>query len=358
MRLLALIESPDHVCYRYRVQAFEGALRRAGVSIIAEPIESSLFGRLRQFHRAREFDAVLVQRKLLPGWQLRLLRRSAARLIFDFDDAVLYRDSYSPKGPNSVLRARRFAAVVGAADAVVAGNSFLVDCARRAGAPADRIRRIPTCINLEDYPDHEDRPPQGSGDLVWIGSSSTLHGLERERSLWERLGKEIPGLAMRVVCDRFPEFQGVAIVKILWRRETEARELAQGGIGVGLLPDDPWSRGKCGLKILQYQAAGLPVVANPVGAHREMIRPGFDGFLASTPDEWIAAIRSLRDDEPARRSMGAAARLNVESNYSTNVWAGAFVEAVTGNVRRGLDASDVPLGRRRARTGSPTTSTK
>ena len=69
-----------------------------------------------------------------------------------------------------------------------------------------------------------------------------------------------------------------------WSRETETAELAEGDIGIAYMPDDSWSLGKCGLKVLQYMAAGLPVVANPVGVHREMIVHGETGFLADTPE--------------------------------------------------------------------------
>jgi glycosyltransferase involved in cell wall biosynthesis len=357
MRLLALVEARDHVCYRYRVRAFEPALARAGVALVQEPLEPGAVGRWKQLRRAREFDAVILQRRLLPGWQLTLLRRNSRRLIFDFDDAVLYRDSYSTKGSYSGRRARRFGRTVNVVDFVIPGNPFLADCAVQAGAGPDRVQVIPTCIDLDLYPACGGRPGPAAAELVWIGSSSTLNGLEQERGLWERLGAEIPGFTMRIICDRFPEFRGVSVVKVPWSRETEARDLARSGIGVGLLPDDPWSRGKCGLKILQYQAAGLPVIANPVGAHLEMVRPGINGCLASSPEEWISAVRGLSGDEPARRALGLAGRRQVEASYSTRVWAEAFVEAVTGGRRRsgGLTA---PAGRGRTRPGTLAPSTK
>jgi len=358
MRLLALVEARDHVCFRYRIEAFEPALRKAGVSLHQEPIEARTLGRLAQLRNARHFDAVILQRKLLPGWQLSLLRANARRLIFDYDDAILFRDSYSPKGQNSSWRARRFGRIVTSADAVLAGNRFLADCALARGAKTDRVQILPTCIDLKRYPDPRSmRPKVALGpELVWIGSSSTLNGLERERSLWERLGAEIPGLRMKVICDRFPRFQGVSVIEVPWSQEGEARELATSGIGIGLLPDDPWSRGKCGLKILQYQAAGLPVIANPLGAHKEMIQPDLNGFLASSPEEWISAIRTLAHDEGTRRRMGDAGRLQLETSYSTKAWADAFVDAVTG--RRASQGSSPHVLRGASRIGIGATSAK
>src|SRR3954451_11960497 len=185
MKALALVEARDHVCCRYRVRAFEGALAASGWSLTIDPLATNLLHRLHQLGRASRFDSVLLQRKLLPGWQLRELRRRTRHLIFDFDDAVLYRDSYDRRGPHHHRRFERFRRTVQAVDAVIAGNRFLADCGLEAGAHPDRVRVIPTCI----APNHvAPAKRQGPGlDLVWIGSSSTMAGLERQRSLWERI---------------------------------------------------------------------------------------------------------------------------------------------------------------------------
>src|SRR6516164_6014168 len=116
MRLLALVDSPDHVCCRYRIKAFEPALNRRGWSLSCQALRRGPIARIRQLADAGEFDAVVLQRKLLPSWELAVLRRHTRRLAFDFDDAVLFRDSYDRRGPYSARRERRFAATVGAAD--------------------------------------------------------------------------------------------------------------------------------------------------------------------------------------------------------------------------------------------------
>ena len=100
------------------------------------------------------------------------------------------------------------------------------------------------------------------------------------------------------------------------------------------LPDDLWSRGKCGLKVLQYQAAGLPVVANPVGCQAEMIRPGENGFLATTPDEWVDAVRQLAGDPELRRRMGRPAAGASRRTTRSSAWAETFVDSVTGGAPR------------------------
>ena len=146
---------------------------------------------------------------------------------------------------------------------------------------------IPTCVDPLLYPVARG---EGPAELVWIGSSSTLQGLEQSRPIWQRVAETIPGLKLRMICDRFPESFPLAIIPVAWDEQNEAREIARAQIGISWIPDDQWSRGKCGLKVLQYQAAGLPVVANPVGAHREMIQDGQTGYLATTAGEWTDAL--------------------------------------------------------------------
>jgi hypothetical protein len=341
MNLLALVESPDHVCCRYRIRAFAPALEEAGCSLACEGLKHGIVARSRQLAGAARFDVVIVQRKLLPRWQLGILRGAARRLVFDFDDAVLFRDSNDPRGREDPRRRRRFIAMMGAADTIVAGNDYLADCALRSGARVEDVHVIPTCVDPRRYPvaRHEPDRSVGHAELIWIGSSSTLQGLEQPAAIWSALAAAVPGIRLRVICDRFPRDFPIPVVPVRWAEADEARQLAAGQIGISWLPDDPWSRGKCGLKVLQYQAAGLPVVANPVGSHSEMIRPGVNGYLATEPAEWVEAVRCLAGDHGLRRRMGEAARLGVETDYSVSAWSETFVHSMTGGPCPGATVS-------------------
>ena len=104
MKLSALVEGVDHVCYRYRIEAFAWALAERGLRLEAVPLRRGTLGRIRQLRAAGRADVVILQRKLLPIWQLRLLRRAARRLIYDFDDALFQRDSYHRKAAASWQR--------------------------------------------------------------------------------------------------------------------------------------------------------------------------------------------------------------------------------------------------------------
>lgn len=337
MRALALVDHYDHVCCRYRIRAFEQDLRRRGGEIDYRAIAKNPIDRIAQMRAADQYDVVILQRKLLSGFHLRILRKRARRLVYDFDDALAYRDSNDARGPHCGRRARRFSRIVKAADAVIAGNAFLAGLARDFGANANHVVRIPTCVDPENYPNvpsGSDRRTSGF-DLVWIGSGATLRSLDEKREVWRRLGEcdRAPRVRLKVICDRFPTYPPLEVVNVRWNALTEASELAASDAGVSVLPNDLWSEGKCGLKVLQYQAAGLPVVANRWGVHAEMVVPGVTGLLADTPGEWFDAVRALAEDRESAWAWGRSARLSVAEKYAPRVWAEAFAGALFGGMR-------------------------
>ena len=324
MDLVALVKDPDHVCCRYRLEAFRASLARAGHALSLCVLPRRWWGRLSLYASLRGKN-VIIQRQLLAGWELGILRRQARRLIYDFDDAVFLRDSYSRKNLHHPRRLRRFAATVAACDAVVAGNNFLAEQAGR-WCPPGRIRVIPTCVDPSRYRTRAMEPTGDGKELVWIGSSSTLQGLEQAAPMLESLGREVPGLRLRVICDRFPRFEHLEVIRCPWSAAREADDLAGGDIGISWIPDDLWSRGKCGLKVLQFMAAGLPVIANPVGVHPEMIRHGETGYLAATFEEWRGAVVRLSRDAALRRGMGEAGRRRPEGQYFVPVGGQAWID--------------------------------
>lgn len=325
MRILGLYQHPKHVCFRYRMQAFRPYLEQAGHEVRFRGWPRWWLFDAGFFHELRAADLVVVQRRLLSGWQLQRVRRAARALAFDFDDAVFLRDSFARRGPGSERRRRGFARMVQAADVVVAGNAYLRDQALHWTSP-ERVRLVPTCLNVNCYPRAVHAAGSQRTQLVWIGSGSTLRGLEQIGGWLDCLGQTITGLNLKVICDRSLKLAHLPCCFCPWSQATEAQELASADIGISWLPSDDWSQGKCGLKILQYMAAGLPVVANPVGVQASLVRHGETGFLVETLADWQAAIQQLIADPRLRERMGATARNLVEKDFHVTQGAAAWLE--------------------------------
>ena len=278
--------------------------------------------------RAAQADVVVVLRKMFSGFYPKLLRRAAKILIFDFDDAIFMRSSGEP----SRGRMKRFARAIAACDQVWAGNDYLAAAARPYNSD---VISLATSIECEEYGAAAPKPAKAI-DLVWIGSGSTKKYLVQLIPVLESLG-DVANLRLKIIADFTISTSKLEVVPIAWNAESEARELASAHIGIAPIPDDPWTRGKCGLKLLQYMAAGLPVVASPYGVQSEMVLDGVNGFSARSHDEWRTAVLSLAADAALRKKMGDAGRERVLQCFSTDVTFKAMrsaLDALTASSRK------------------------
>lgn len=324
-RLLALTEDADFVCYRYRLAAFAPALAAAGWNLEPWPRRRGLSDFTAMLQSIRAADAVVVQRRLFSAAKAWLIRRAARVLIFDFDDAIYSRDSNASRAAADPVRLARFRRMVRLADGCLAGSEHLRRAADACGGRA-AAQLMPTCVDPRRYRLAAHDRPAGLAELVWIGSPSTAPSLLDARGCLKAAAKSAANVHLHLICDGLPRDVGMPARHSAWSGLTEAEALARADIGVAWLPDHPWSAGKCGLKVLQYMAAGLPVVANSVGIHGKLIEHGRTGFLADTPEAWREAIAVLAAAPELRREMGRAARRQVERQWSVQTWGPRLVE--------------------------------
>jgi len=324
-RLLAVISSdPSGPVVRHRWRAYETHLARAGVVLEVVPWPKRWTERRFALQRASAADGVVLSSRLPTVRDTRRLRRRARRLAFDFDDALPYRDSKRGATP-SRTRGRRFRAIVRHADRVIAGNAFLEGLAREAGGAAVVL---PTTVRV---PAGEAAPePRGEPMIIgWIGSRATLPYLEARAVVLSALVGSGRVLRLRVIADAVPTFPpGIILEPVPWEAATWRDALSGIHFGLAPLPDDPWTRGKCGLKILQMLSLGRPVVASAVGVQAEQVRHGETGFLATDRASFLEGIVQLMDDPEARRRMGAAGREDVRAHWSVEAWAPRVVREV------------------------------
>jgi glycosyltransferase involved in cell wall biosynthesis len=309
-RVLAITSNLAQASSRLRVAALVEPLRARGFELDVFACPRTWSARRDLLCSAADYHAVILQRKLLDPWNWRALRRHARSVLFDVDDAVRYHSRRV--GPYSLLRtAMRFAATARNVDHVVAGNPYLADMFRGRGCP---VTLAPTTIDAGRYA-LKHHAPSGTPTLVWIGSRSTLPYLKQFLPILEAAVDRVPGLRLLTIADATVQSSRIPVEHVSWSIEGETHALRRGDIGIAPTPLDRWTLGKCGFKILQYMAAGLPVIASPVGANASLVRPGETGFAPDTPDQWHEAIATLARDCDLRRRMGLAGRHLVEHHY-------------------------------------------
>jgi len=266
--------------------------------------------------RCTDADAIWLEKEAFPWlpWiiEAAFLPRSIP-LIVDYDDAIFHQYDMHDSAAIRTLLGHKIDAVMRRADLVIAGNSYLAERAQSAGAA--RVEIIPTVVDLERYT--STGPKTGTGPIVigWIGSPKTAPYLAPTKRLISDLARRqcISCVAIGARKDQVAESPFVAKE---WSEAAEIDLLRGLDVGIMPLPDDPWTRGKCGYKLIQYMACGLPVVASPVGANRHIVQHGDNGFLASTDQEWELALTRLISSRDVRHRLGAAGRERVEREFS------------------------------------------
>lgn len=289
---------------RYRAGRYRGAALLAAYR-----------DRLRQLLARRGFDLIWIEKEALPwlpAWLERALLRGVP-YVLDFDDAIFH--NYDTHRSLCVrwLLGSRIDRLMKGASLVIGGNDYLARRARQAGAR--RVETISTVVDLERYAPRDrthlaNLPPK----IVWIGSPSTIQYMEVLRQPLTTLA-ERHAYRLRVIGSEF-ELPGVDVECLPWKEATEAVDIAECDIGIMPLVDSPWEKGKCGYKLIQYMACGLPVIASSVGVNQIIVRDGDNGYLANSPHEWSAKLGRMLDDSVSRRTMGAEGRRRVELEYS------------------------------------------
>jgi len=261
-----------------------------------------------QIHRVRPDDVVVLQRDFLPNPWLFLEKQLARRstwLIFDIDDAILEQNP------------RKIPTVLGLAQRVIVATPYL-----RAQVVSlnPNVTVIPTPVDVDSikpapHP-HASTPPV----IGWIGTSGNFVYVKSIEEVFRQLAKTTP-FRLRIVSNRvhvsdYPNLPRNMMETVEWRLEDETLLLQGFDIGIMPLHHVPWCLGKAGFKLLQYMAAGLPVVASPVGFNCELVQHGVNGFLADSPAEWQECLSRLLQDPALRLRMGEQGRQLVVKEYS------------------------------------------
>jgi glycosyltransferase involved in cell wall biosynthesis len=283
--------------------------------------------RLAQLPRTRGFDVVVVQKALLTvglrGADL-LGAAAAQRLVVDVDDAVFLGPAHRmPRWLRVVEDTSQPARLLARANRVIAGSGALADAVR---ALNPSISVVPTSVDTDRVVPGA-RRRRACPVIGWIGSPSTAPYLGELAPVLQRLAARVP-FVLRVIGAAPPRAPGVTVEAVPWDVHREVADLQGFDVGIMPLPDTRWGRGKCGLKAVQYLAAGVPAVCSPIGPAPEIVRHGSEGFLATSADEWERSLEELLTDPDLRARLGEAGRARAEDAYSLRANAPKLVAAL------------------------------
>ena len=315
MKVLFIAKGRDDPATRYRVTPVLSRLHQLKIETSLCDESDGITGRLRLLSQAKGAQLLFIQRKLFHPWFTRALKSRCNNIVFDFDDAIFCRSS----GEVSASRMRKFHGMLESSTLVLAGNEYLAEHCTGVETVV-----VPTSVDEARYSRNVEK--ESGCVLVWIGSSSTRKYLEQHRSILEEVGDSFPNIILKVISDFDFHLLNMKVVNVPWSFDSEASQLASAHIGIAPMLDNPWTNGKCALKIVQYMAAGLPVISSRVGANREVVVPGETGLLADSVDEWIQAVQLLVHSQGERNRMGSAGYDRMLRNYSQQAVLGSIID--------------------------------
>jgi len=349
MRVLALVPSIYDTSpgQRFRIEQWEPILAAGGVELTYAPFETdelkavlhtggnvlakvgavtkNMRLRSRELDNIADYDLVYLFREaaiLGPPWFERKIAKASVPIVFDLDDAIFVSYKSPSNGYLSYLKfPTKTAEICSLSAHIMPGNEYLREYCSKYN---QNLTIIPTTIDTCKYTVVE-RPEPEIVTIGWSGSFSTVQHLDTVRDVLQELAK-IEKFRLRVIGTPNYKIPGVDTEAMQWRSSTELDDLREIDIGLMPLPDEDWSRGKCGLKALQYMALGIPTICSPVGVNSTIIKDGENGYLADGTAEWVEKLKLMLHSPELRRRIGMAGRKTVEDEYSAKVIAPRVLE--------------------------------
>lgn len=303
-------------------------------------IAETYLRRITKLLRSKQYDLIWLEKELfpwLPSTFEKYLKWLRIPYMADYDDAIFHRYDAHPNGLVRAFLGHKIDRVMRGASMVVAGNGYLAERAWSAGAK--RVELLPTVIDLERY------KPVKSGEIMqpqkddvftigWIGTPVTANYLGMVAPVLAEVSRKNQVRFVAVGVDAL-SFDNVPVETRPWSEDGEVEQIRSFDVGIMPLPDDRWERGKCGYKLIQYMACGLPVIASLVGVNCEIVEQGETGFLAANSSDWLNALKTLINNRVLALEFGRAGREKVERQYCLRVTAPRLLGWMRELVRRG-----------------------
>jgi glycosyltransferase involved in cell wall biosynthesis len=351
MKVLFIVPYPtgEAPSQRFRFEQYFDALRQKGIQFRVSPfldlkawniiyqkgrIAAKAAGMLRGFLRrlgdvliSVRYDYVFIHREAAPLgpplFEWLIAKVLSRKIIYDFDDAIwLPNVSESNRFFSRIKWYGKVSSICRWAHIVSCGNDFLKQYALQYGRSAVVN---PTVVETNrHYNKLKEHKKTGRIIIGWTGTHSTVRYLNDLlpvlKIIEERYDAEI-----RIISNAEPRLPLKNINYVPWNKSTEIEDLLAFDIGIMPLPDNEWAKGKCGFKLIQYLALGIPAISSQVGVNPEIIDEGANGFLCSTQEQWLMAFEELISNPEKRKQYGRNGRMKVVSHFSAVANSASFL---------------------------------
>ena len=276
--------------------------------------------RLLSLFTVSAYDLIFIHREATPigppFFEWFVARVFKKKIIYDFDDALWITDRKDePKAIRWLKWRSKIKFVCRWSHVVSCGNAYLKSYASMYNSS---VVVNPTTIDTQQINEEIIKKDHTKITIGWTGTHSTLKYLHEKEPVLLQIQKKYPTIEFVFISDIKPEFDGVRFTFKQWNLENEIDDLVSIDIGTMPLPDDAWTRGKCGFKALQFMALGIPCVVSPVGVNSKIVDHGVNGFLATSDAEWITSLSYLIENKSLRNSMGVSGQEKIHSHFSVS----------------------------------------
>jgi len=297
------------------------------------------FRLLSKLPRIADYDVVFISREIVnfgpPIIEAIIINIFKKPVILDIDDAlwVSYNSPVVGRLTQFIKSKSKISYLIKRSSHVIVCNNYLDNYARVLN---DNVTIIPTVVDPLKY--HQVRQTLKYDTLTttigWIGSHSTAQYLEIIYDVLTELSSKYNFQFKIIGAGRDIKIRGVNVINLDWSETEEISELSTFDIGVYPIYDNPWSYGKCALKAIQYQAAGVACIASPVGMTNQVITHRVNGLLADTSEQWYQYLKLLITDKEYRSKLEQNGLENVLRNYSVQAHLPNLLDIIQGTCKK------------------------
>ncbi len=277
--------------------------------------------RIKLLFKIKKGSLLFIHRDIIPFGPMifeKIFKLKKCKIILDLDDAVYSNETKEISSQkNKILYklkyGKRFNSSIEKANLVICGNKFIEKYVKQYNK---NTIIIPTVIDTKKIKIKSTNIVKNKIIFGWIGNPGNtkyIYDVLKEIDKKRNITLEFMLIGAKTFDTSI--FKNIKIGFYDWSLDNEYELLRQCNVGIMPLKNTEWSKGKCGLKLLQYMSIGIPGIASDVGVNSEIIIEGKNGWLVRN-NNWNEVIDKLIENKDNLNDMIPFCREFVEKRYS------------------------------------------